>query len=201
MTCRWVGGHAEVSAESVRLSQCRVSQAGIVQRQSGRVSAESVWQSQCRDSQAETVQSLAESVRQSQCRVSQAEPVSVRQGKCRDTKRMSEYLEFNPFLPDINNEYPKKNLRYAANIASLDKLVLYKFTRDTTVFPPESSWFGLMEGGRVVKLSETDLYMEDFIGLRQLDESGRLELKEKEGEHLEFTLDWFESEILQHYLA
>jgi len=119
----------------------------------------------------------------------------------KDTDRMGEYLEYNHFLPDINNEYSKKNPQYAANIASLDKLVLYKFSRDTTVVPSESSWFGLLNGGHVVKLHEQDLYKEDFIGLRQLDESGRLELKEIDGEHMNFTLEWFESEILQQYLA
>eukprot|EP00983_Pelagomonas_calceolata_P010953 354618-Pelagomonas_calceolata.AAC.2 len=115
------------------------------------------------------------------------------------------------------------------------------------VVPSESSWFGLLNGGHVVKLHEQDLYKasghmhsamhpslptldskqlppiheydsegwsqlqrqppsaaslvlgackmfnlhckEDFIGLRQLDESGRLELKEIDGEHMNFTLE------------
>eukprot|EP00983_Pelagomonas_calceolata_P010952 354618-Pelagomonas_calceolata.AAC.1 len=47
-----------------------------------------------------------------------------RTGCDQDTDRMGEYLEYNHFLPDINNEYSKKNPQYAANIASLDKLAV-----------------------------------------------------------------------------
>jgi hypothetical protein len=31
---------------------------------------------------------------------------------------------------------------------------------------------------------------EDWIGLRELEESGRLERKETGGPHMHFTLDW-----------
>lgn len=31
---------------------------------------------------------------------------------------------------------------------------------------------------------------EDWIGLRELDEGGRLERKEAPGPHMHFTLDW-----------
>jgi hypothetical protein len=38
----------------------------------------------------------------------------------------------NIFLADINNERAEKNPQYADNLASLDRLVLYRFDDDTT---------------------------------------------------------------------
>lgn len=48
-----------------------------------------------------------------------------------DPHNLDDYLKYNPFLPDINNEHDDKNPQYAANLASLDKLVLFRFSDDT----------------------------------------------------------------------
>lgn len=42
---------------------------------------------------------------------------------------------------------------------------------------------------------------EDWLGLRQLRESGRLQFLEAPGRHMQFSLDWFESTILWGHLA
>jgi palmitoyl-protein thioesterase len=47
---------------------------------------------------------------------------------------------------------------------------------------------------------DTELYKRDWIGLRQLDQDGRLELREVPGGHMHFTLDWFDEEIVDKYL-
>lgn len=52
-----------------------------------------------------------------------------------DPFRLDEYLTANPFLPDINNEGPSKNATYADNLASLKRLVLYRFEDEYTVVP------------------------------------------------------------------
>ena len=43
---------------------------------------------------------------------------------------MEAYLNSSIFLADINNEREEKNEQYAANLASLEKLVLFRFTFD-----------------------------------------------------------------------
>ena len=83
-------------------------------------------------------------------------------------------------------------MTYAANLAQLDALVLVLFTEDRTVVPKESAWFGSYreeeEGGgeekAIVSMREQPLYVEDWIGLRALDESGRVVLELCEAEHM-----------------
>jgi hypothetical protein len=52
----------------------------------------------------------------------------------KDPLRLPEYLASNPFLPDINNERGPdgRNPLYGTNLASLERLVLYRFTKDDT---------------------------------------------------------------------
>ena len=49
-------------------------------------------------------------------------------------------------------------------------------------------------------LQESPIYTEDRIGLKTLDESGRLHLMAVEGNHLEFSRQWFIDEIINVYL-
>ena len=49
-------------------------------------------------------------------------------------------------------------------------------------------------------LRETPLYTEDRIGLKTLDEAGKLHFLSVEGNHLEFSRDWFIQEIVNVYL-
>eukprot|EP00884_Botryococcus_braunii_P007153 jgi/Botrbrau1/16439/Bobra.0142s0035.1 len=119
----------------------------------------------------------------------------------KDPYNLPSYLAYNPFLPDINNELPAKNTTYKDNLASLERLVLFKFSKDLIVVPRESSWFGFYNGQQLVDLKDSDLYKEDWIGLRELDESGRLDLVECPGQHMHFSLDWFESDVIHPYLG
>jgi len=54
-------------------------------------------------------------------------------------ERMADYLKFNKFLPDINNELGRKNGQYRRNMVSLNKFVMYMFGDDDVVVPRESS--------------------------------------------------------------
>jgi hypothetical protein len=42
---------------------------------------------------------------------------------------------------------------------------------------------------------------DDLLGLRRLDEAGKLEMKEIDGAHMQFTLEWFLNEVLHEYLV
>lgn len=115
----------------------------------------------------------------------------------RDTKRMPEYLETNNFLASINNELAAThNKTYAENFKSLNKLVLIIFSNDQTVVPKESSWFGSYtypDGNNthrdetIVPMRLQPLYVEDWIGLRTLDERGDVVLETCEGAHMQLT--------------
>ncbi|KAJ7072548.1 Alpha/Beta hydrolase protein [Mycena amicta] len=126
----------------------------------------------------------------------------------RDPTRLEEYYAANSFLTSINNEIAEvRNATYARNFASLNKLVLVLFTEDKTVVPKGSSWFAsevvsdevalgrstqqvLSEGRTLVPMREQALYVEDWIGLRQLDERGDVVFVECEGEHMVIDDCW-----------
>lgn len=122
----------------------------------------------------------------------------------RDPNNYEAYLTANHFLAPINNEVDEsRNATYAENLASLNKLVLVLFTKDTMVVPKESAWFGAaaVETGdgdqAVLSLSETivpmrrqRLYVEDWIGLRRLDERGGIEFERCESGHMQIGGCW-----------
>merc|ERR1711936_1547569 len=94
------------------------------------------------------------------------------------------------FFSDINNQGTVKNSSYAENLSLLSSLVLVKFKDDTVVDPRGSelfSWFS--ESGNMVPLNETRLYTEDWIGLKAMDEAGKLHLMEVPGDHLQLSQD------------
>ncbi|KAI5655752.1 hypothetical protein M9H77_32939 [Catharanthus roseus] len=97
------------------------------------------------------------------------------------------YLAKCSFLPQLNNELPEKNSTYKERLTSLNNLVLIMFEEDTIVIPRESSWFGFFSddyNGPIQFPRMTKLYREDWIGLRTLDETGRLKFISVPGEHL-----------------
>jgi palmitoyl-protein thioesterase len=138
----------------------------------------------------------------------------------RDPTQMDAYLTSNHFLTSINNEVDElRNETYAHNLASLETLVLILFTKDKTVVPKESSWFGseavdedeLMDENIYETLEYADqvtvgpsgtksktiipmrlqpLYIEDWIGLRELDERGSVVLEACDGEHMQMGDCW-----------
>lgn len=118
----------------------------------------------------------------------------------RDPARLTMYLASNLFLADINNEIPDAaNGSYAPRLASLEKLVLVLFLQDKTVVPKESSWFGSYAepdtGSKektIVPMRLQPLYVEDWIGLRALDERGAVFFETCAGEHMVMARDCWE---------
>jgi palmitoyl-protein thioesterase len=101
-----------------------------------------------------------------------------------------DYLEHSSFLADINNERALKNVAYAKEVSSLENLVMYVFENDTTVIPKESGWFAEVnstdpENPIITPLRNRTIYKEDWIGLKKLDEKGRLHFKIAPGGHMQ----------------
>ncbi|KAL3598666.1 hypothetical protein D5086_006584 [Populus alba] len=98
------------------------------------------------------------------------------------------YLEKCRFLPKLNNEIPEgRNTTYKERFSSLQNLVLIMFENDSVLIPKETSWFGYYPDGAfkpIVPTKETKLYTEDWIGLRTLDEAGRVHFVNVSGGHL-----------------
>ncbi|XP_030513325.1 palmitoyl-protein thioesterase 1-like [Rhodamnia argentea] len=101
---------------------------------------------------------------------------------------ISDYLAKCRFLPKLNNELPdERNSTYKERFSSLENLVLIMFEHDTVLIPKETSWFGYYPDGAfspIILPNETQLYTEDWIGLRSLDEAGRVQYLSVSGNHL-----------------
>ncbi|KZP34257.1 palmitoyl-protein thioesterase [Athelia psychrophila] len=130
----------------------------------------------------------------------------------RDPSQLDTYLEANHFLPSINNEVPgNRNKTYADNLSTLDKLVLVLFSKDKTVVPKESAWFGSeavddditednSNSGQhtlantppttIIPMRLQPLYTEDWIGLKALDQRGDVVLETCDGEHMQLGDCW-----------
>ena len=67
--------------------------------------------------------------------------------------------------------------------------------------PRDSSWFSFYNGTALVPLKQQASYAEDWLGLRGLDESGKLVFDEAVGGHMHFTFEWFEEHIIRGYLS
>lgn len=100
----------------------------------------------------------------------------------------------------INNEIEEKKESFKQNLRNLSKFVMLQFTNETTVVPAVSSHFGSLKPlqakaargeptHEVIPLRDSQLYLEDWIGLRGLDEADKLEFLWCNGSHMEFSLD------------
>ena len=113
------------------------------------------------------------------------------------------YKEKSIFLADINNENIPRNETYKTNLNKLRNLVLVKFLNETIVEPKESEWFEFYAPGqteKIVPLKDSPIYQEDWIGLKQLDQDGKLKFISVHGDHLQFNLEWFEKNIVEPFL-
>lgn len=66
----------------------------------------------------------------------------------------------------------------------LEKFVMYIFEDDTTVIPKETGWWAEVNGTEITPLKERAIYKEDWVGLKTLDDAGKLSFKMIPGGHM-----------------
>ena len=89
----------------------------------------------------------------------------------------------------INNEFVRDESR-KQKLSSVNHFAMFRWREDQVVFPTQSAWFGTYDGdGHITKLRDTDMYKEDWLGLRKLDEEGKLHFYSGSGGHM--SLDEF----------
>ncbi|XP_012262178.2 palmitoyl-protein thioesterase 1 [Athalia rosae] len=120
-----------------------------------------------------------------------------------DPLKEEDYKKYSMFLADVNNEVTM-NEDYKTNLQKLNKLVLIKFENDTMVQPRETEWFGFYKPGQSVELQslqESTIYTEDRLGLRAMDEAGKIDFLSIQADHLQFTDVWLIENVIKKYLA
>lgn len=95
-------------------------------------------------------------------------------GYWRNSSDLDEYFKKCRFLPWLNNEVlTNMSKDYAFNMKMLDNFVLVWSDNDDVVYPKESAKFSFLDkDNNLVGIKDTDLYKNDDLGLRFLDESG-----------------------------
>ncbi|KAK8442651.1 hypothetical protein ACI3L0_001119 [Candidozyma auris] len=119
----------------------------------------------------------------------------------RNLAEYDKYLENSRFLADINNERDETFDTLAKErFGKLEKLVLVKFSKDTTLVPKESAWFQEVDPkeGYIVDMRQTRLYKEDLIGFRRLHKEDRVDFYTIEEDHMRFS-DSFLVDIVSKY--
>ena len=122
-------------------------------------------------------------------------------GYWKDVRDEKAYLEHNHFLPDVNNERPRRNETYRENMLALEAYVLVHATADSMIVPRESELHGFFAWGdttgrKIVPMEASDGYATDAIGLKTLAESGRLHRRSFDGDHLQFNRSFLEEQVL-----
>ena len=111
------------------------------------------------------------------------------------------YMKTNTFLKMLNNENDVKDEEVYKRFSSLELVKLIKSKEDSVITPRDSSWFQFydIEGKDIVPLNKSDFYIKDFIGLRKLDEEGKVIFTEFKGEHVLYTEDEYNNEIVTFF--
>merc|ERR1719369_1249581 len=120
-----------------------------------------------------------------------------------DPLQFETYVEKSQFIAEINNEKSVKNESYAENLSKLENFIMIKHLQDTKVEPKESEHFEYYAPGQakeILPLRESPIYTEDRIGLKTMDEAGKLHFFSVEGNHLHFTKEWFTEHIIEPFL-
>ncbi|XP_042194300.1 palmitoyl-protein thioesterase 1 isoform X1 [Callorhinchus milii] len=110
------------------------------------------------------------------------------------------YRNKSIFLADINQERAI-NQSYKDNLMKLKKFIMVKFLQDSMVDPVDSEWFGFYKVGQAKEtytLKESVLYKEDRLGLKTMDKAGKLQFLTVDGDHLQFSEEWFITNIIPY---
>lgn len=94
------------------------------------------------------------------------------------------YLNNARFLPNSNNELVFNSTKKDVWL-SLKYARFIKFSQDKIIVPKESSWWGEFSGNyTVLERFETKTYQEDLLGIKSLEELGKADFLEYDGEHM-----------------
>ncbi|XP_053679762.1 palmitoyl-protein thioesterase 1 isoform X1 [Anopheles nili] len=105
----------------------------------------------------------------------------------------AKYKNSSTFLGDINNER-SVNQTYVDNLKKLNNFVMVRFNKDSIVQPLDSQWFGYYKPGQDKEtqgLRDSEIYIQDRLGLQEMDKQNKIAFLECEGNHLQFTKEWF----------
>ena len=118
-----------------------------------------------------------------------------------DFKHISKYYSHSNFLAPLNNESISHsvNEKYKERFLKLERIQLIMFSKDTMIIPKETAWFGFYNSdGEVLDYKQTELYKKDLIGLKTIDEAGKLHFDSIDGDHLQFNMEDVDEKVVPY---
>ena len=118
-----------------------------------------------------------------------------------DSDNEALYSNKSNFIARINMELESdRNGNDKVNLQKLEFIVFVMFTKDTMVEPKESEWFGFYSPNskKLLSLNQSTIYLEDRLGLKEMNKLGKLRFISCPSDHLEFTDDWFVYNIMPY---
>jgi palmitoyl-protein thioesterase len=108
----------------------------------------------------------------------------------RDVTNYETYLEKSTFLKYVNNEL-FRDLNYYERMINLNKFVMIMFEKDETLVPKETAWFYDVDAitGDLVSFKQTDSYLNDLVGMKKLNEQGKIDFLKIDDLHLKMSDD------------
>lgn len=124
-------------------------------------------------------------------------------GYFRDIQHEKQYKAGSVFLPHIDNEDDDTtSADRKARFSALNGALLMMFTEDTMVYPKESEWFQQLDmDGNVQPLEDSDFYKNDVLGVKALNEAGKIQFVSVVGDHLQFSADDITNTIVPFLLS
>ena len=120
-----------------------------------------------------------------------------------DPLNISSYIAGSHYLAPINNELEVVNEAYRAKMEELENFVMVMFNQDEIVVPKESAHFRFYRPGQDVELDaleDSALYQDNLIGLKTLNEQGKLHFFAVDGKHVQIDYDWVAEYIIPFLL-
>ena len=121
-----------------------------------------------------------------------------------DPMHNKKFLENDIFIPIINNEvnHPLKET-FKQNFLNLEKVVFFKSSQEDVVFPPDSCWmdFYIPETKEITPYSNTFYYLNDVLGIKTLEEQGKIFYPEVNCTHTNYRTDPEVFEIICDHLG
>ena len=117
-----------------------------------------------------------------------------------DAFNSTNYGDLSKFLAEVNQVNSIDQTQVEA-LSLIDNLVLTAFTKDQTIIPWQSEWFGFYEDGQdrnVVPMNELPIFKN--LGLDKLYSEGKLTYYSLESGHLSFSDSWFVQNIVEPFL-
>jgi palmitoyl-protein thioesterase len=110
-------------------------------------------------------------------------------GYIRSTKYYDSYETSDNFIADLNNEFTH-NPDYVNRLQNLDVLMTVQFLQDQMVQPYNTSTFGYYSDESYqdyVELEDLEIYSKDKLGLKNLNQNGKMFRCDIDGDHLEIS--------------